>query len=372
LTSDIATTKRELSGINADLVKVRKSIDSMVVKIDVVKKRYHELVVQLELLDTQLSRVRVTEMRARWHLAERKEILAERLRNAYDTNRTSMLETFLSGGTFTDVLSDVSYTIDMGEQDKALAQQIHEDQDTLAAIHQTVETTRASTDDLRISTAAQKAKLDASLKELKGAQKQLKVLEAATARALAIQKAAYAKVLRNKHNLAKAIAATAAAKRALASKINELVAEQYARGNIPSQYNGLLKWPMNGSVTQDFGCTGFAWEPPVGNCSHFHQGIDVVAPEGTPVTSSGNGTIVYCGWNYADGSDPAWIVIIAHSQGLETWYAHMQPNCPVAAGGVVRSGQVVGHEGNTGHSTGAHLHWAVRSIGEFVNPRLYL
>ena len=65
-------------------------------------------------------------------------------------------------------------------------------------------------------------------------------------------------------------------------------------------------------------------------------------------------------------------MIIAHSQSLETWYAHLQPSCPVNAGGSVRAGQTIGHEGNTGHSTGAHLHWAVRFNNEFANPRLFL
>jgi murein DD-endopeptidase MepM/ murein hydrolase activator NlpD len=129
---------------------------------------------------------------------------------------------------------------------------------------------------------------------------------------------------------------------------------------------------MAGTVTQPFGCTGFSWEPPYGSCAHFHQGIDIVADYGTPVHASGDGKVVYCGWNYADGADPAWIVIIAHSQSLETWYAHMVPNCPANPGSTVQSGEVIGHEGNTGHSTGAHLHWAVRFNGDFVNPRLFL
>ena len=51
-------------------------------------------------------------------------------------------------------------------------------------------------------------------------------------------------------------------------------------------------------------------------------------PYGTQVRASGSGTVVYIGWNYADGADPAWIVIIAHSEGLQTWYAHMQPRYP--------------------------------------------
>ena len=142
-------------------------------------------------------------------------------------------------------------------------------------------------------------------------------------------------------------------------------------GNIPSQYNGTLIWPMAGTITQDYGCTGFSWEPPRGDCAHFHNGIDIVNDYGTPVRASGAGRVVYCGWNYADGADPAWIVIIAHSSELTSWYAHMTPGCPASSGSRVSKGQVIGHEGNTGHSTGAHLHWMIQFRGSFVNPRLF-
>jgi murein DD-endopeptidase MepM/ murein hydrolase activator NlpD len=372
LSTEITSTRTQLNGINADLASVKVSINSMVVKIDVVRNTYVAQVAQLGQLDIQLDRITVEESNMIVKLRERKEVLADRLRQAYDTDRTSMLETFLSAGSFTDVLSQVSYSIDAGEQDKALAEQIVQDQATIATVHQSVDDARTATDNLRVATAALKVKLDASLQELKVAQAQLKALELATARALAIQKAAYTKLAANKTNLARAMAITAKAKAALARQISDLVAKQYAQGNIPSQYNGTLIWPMAGTVTQPFGCTGFVWEPPFGSCSHFHQGIDIVAPEGTPVHASGDGTVVYCNWNYADGVDPAWIVIIAHSQALETWYAHMQPNCPAPAGSTVQAGQVIGHEGNTGHSTGAHLHWAVMFNGTFVDPRLFL
>jgi murein DD-endopeptidase MepM/ murein hydrolase activator NlpD len=372
LSTEIASTRRQLSGINADLTAVKKSIDTMVAKINIVKRNYQAQVAKLQQLDVQLDRITVQESVMTVNLRERKALLAERLRQAYDIDRTSMLETFLSAGSFTDVLSEVSYSIDVGEQDKALAEQIVHDQANLAAIHDAVTQTRAATDDMRVQTAAQKVKLDASLKELKVAQAELRRLEAETARALAVQKAAYRKLAANKTNLAKAMAAAAHAKAVLAQRISDLVAAAYAQGNIPSAYNGTLRWPMVGQVTQPFGCTGFSWEPPLGDCAHFHQGIDIVAPYGTPVKASGDGKVVYCGWNYADGADPAWIVIIAHSQSLETWYAHLVPNCPAGAGRIVSQGQVIGHEGNTGHSTGAHLHWAVRFNGTFVNPRLFL
>jgi murein DD-endopeptidase MepM/ murein hydrolase activator NlpD len=379
LSAQIASTKRELGGINADLTKVRASINSMVVKIGVVREQYYGLVAQLTLLDTQLARIKVTEMRKRWELDQRKELLAERLRVAYDTDRTSLVETFLSGASFTDVLSEVSYSIDVGEQDKALAEQIVEDQATLAQIHQTVQDTRSSTDTLRAQVADQRVKLDTQLTQLKSAQAQLKQLEIQTARALAIQKAAYAKLARNKTNLAKALAATAAARSALAGKIADLVAKQYQLGNIPSQYNGTLIWPMKDQfvVSQPFGCTGVVYEPPLGSCAHFHQGIDLVALNGcgAPIVAAGPGRIAYVGWNYADGSDPAWIVIIAHASNLATWYAHMRAHTypgGIATGSVVKQGQVIGYEDTTGHSTGCHLHWMVQLNGTFVNPRLFV
>ena len=170
----------------------------------------------------------------------------------------------------------------------------------------------------------------------------------------------------------RALATTSAAKHKLAKKIRNLVARQYNLGNIPSRFNGTLRWPMGGTVTQPFGCTGVIWEPPSGSCEHWHNGIDIVAPSGTAVRASAAGRVVYIGWNYADGADPAWIVIIAHSSNLTTWYAHMQPRYPVRAGQVVSKGQVIGYEGSTGHSTGAHLHWMVEYNGQFRNPRLFV
>ena len=98
----------------------------------------------------------------------------------------------------------------------------------------------------------------------------------------------------------------------------------------------------------------------------------MVAPQGTPVKAAGEGVIVYIGWNYADGADPAWIVVIAHSGSLRTWYAHLQPKRPVSVGQSVKKGQVIGYEGATGHATGPHLHWMVEQNHDFVNPRKFL
>jgi murein DD-endopeptidase MepM/ murein hydrolase activator NlpD len=376
LGNQISSTKRQLAGINADLTAVRKSINAMVVQIDVVKKQYFSLVARLQLLDNQLANLVRQEALKRSQLGDRKAELADRIRDAYSTDRTTLLETFLTGGTFTDVISEVSYINDFAEQDKKLAEQIVRDQESLAAIHETVNSTRSQTETLRVETEKQKAELDRQLVELQAAQARLKELEKETARALAIQKAAYAQLAKNKKDLAKAIATTAAAQKALSKRISDLVAKQYALGNIPSQYNGTLQWPMKGSVVGEFGCSSYPGYGPGNGCEHFHNGIDIVSPEGcgAKIRAAGEGRIGYVGWNYADGGDPAWIVIIVHSQDLQTWYAHMKPLAPdgIRVGAAVTAGQLIGWEGNTGRSTGCHLHWMVEFNGSFKNPRLFV
>ena len=96
----------------------------MEAKIEVVKEAYANLVLQVRYMDIELARVMAEEAAKRVELTERRALLADRVRSAYDTDRTSPLETFLSGGTFTDVLAEMSYYIDVGEQDQALADQI--------------------------------------------------------------------------------------------------------------------------------------------------------------------------------------------------------------------------------------------------------
>jgi murein DD-endopeptidase MepM/ murein hydrolase activator NlpD len=374
LSDDIASTAREIRGLNADQASLSKKITRVALQIREVQAAYEELVGQVADLDAQLLLLEARETAKRAELVQSKDLLAERVRSAYDTDRTSLLESFLSGGTFTDVLAEMSYFIDVGVQDKALATRIAKDQETLAAIHQTVEDTRAQTNELRQQTAAQKRALDRSRADLESAKKSLEKLEDRIRVELAKQKADFAELSKDKKAARAALAKAHASQTRLQNRIADLIRRRSAQGRIPSVYNGSLRWPMHGTVTQNFGCTGFRWNPRVGRCSGFHRGIDVVAPYGTAVRASGSGTVVYIGWNYADGADPAWIVVVAHSSSLQTWYAHMLPRYPngIRSGSRVRSGQIIGYEGNTGRSTGAHLHWAVMYKGSFVNPRLFL
>jgi len=136
-----------------------------------------------------------------------------------------------------------------------------------------------------------------------------------------------------------------------------------------------MTWPTVGYVTQEFGCTTFPWYSPRGDCRYFHDGIDIANADGTLIRAAAAGVVAFVGYNpYEAGDDPAWIVIIGHANGLTSRYVHLQPRqAPgVRAGSRVSRGQVIGYMGNTGRSTGTHLHWEVQRNGVPVNPRSQL
>ena len=254
---------------------------------------YESLVDDLAELDAELADIEATEAAKKVELRERKEELASRIRRAHEAGRTSMLETLLSGASFTDMLVERTSELDAAEQDKALAVQIAKDRETLMALHATVEATRAHTDTVRQETGVQKQRLDQRLEELREAEARPKKLERAAEKALEAQRTRFDQMAKDEARLREALAAAAAATRKLQSKIDRLVARQYNQGRIPSKYNGTLRWPMPGTVTQPFGCTVFPWEGPRGDCAHFHEGIDIVAAYGTSIRASGNGRVVY-------------------------------------------------------------------------------
>lgn len=374
LTSEIGLTKTALTSINADLAAIRKQVDRIEASVVAVKREYENLVGVLASLDTQLGQLRREQERKREELRERLDLLAERLRDAYHADRTSMLEILLSSESFTDLLTDVSYSLDVAERDKRLAEQIKRDRETLAALEESVKVTRDQTDQLRRETAAQKLELDRQLADLGAAQAALRTLELETERELATQRAAFAELARNEAALKQAIAEDAKAQEKLDEEIDALVREQQRRGSIPSEYNGTFIWPHEGRITQEFGCTGFPWEPPLGNCANFHRGIDIAAPRWTPVRAAADGVVVFAGPNPYEPYPKAWIVIIAHSSAIQTWYAHVDNERPptVRAGEWVKQGQVIAYVGSTGRSTGYHTDWRVELRGEFVNPRRFL
>ena len=138
-------------------------------------------------------------------------------------------------------------------------------------------------------------------------------------------------------------------------------------------YGALVVWPIEGGrITQGFGPTDFSAEPPdcyQGTCyPHFHDGLDIAAPLGTPVRAIASGQVTFAG-PVADG---AVVVIIEHSPGVDSLYGHLQPELAVRVGESVIAGTVIGSVGLTGNTTGPHLHLEITAAGEPVDPLLIL
>lgn len=134
-------------------------------------------------------------------------------------------------------------------------------------------------------------------------------------------------------------------------------------------YGARVVWPIEGGrITQRFGATGFALEPARcyrGRCyGHFHDGLDIAAPLGTPIGAIAPGRVTLAG-RVAGGSV---VVIVEHSSALSSLYGHLDPQLPVREGQSVVAGQVVGYVGLTGRTTGPHLHLEVMVRGEPIDP----
>lgn len=95
----------------------------------------------------------------------------------------------------------------------------------------------------------------------------------------------------------------------------------------------------------------------------FHYGLDLALPTGEPIYAAFDGVVRISKYNRSYGN----LVIIHHSNGLETYYAHMSQR-NVVAGQQVKSGDVIGLCGNTGRSRGSHLHFEIRYMGNAINP----
>ena len=105
---------------------------------------------------------------------------------------------------------------------------------------------------------------------------------------------------------------------------------------------------------------------PVYHVRKFHQGMDFTAPTGTEVFATGNAKVKFSGWKQGYGNT----VILDHGFGYETLYAHLYKSL-VRAGQKVRRSDIIALVGNTGKSTGPHLHYEVRLNGKPVDPRNY-
>jgi murein DD-endopeptidase MepM/ murein hydrolase activator NlpD len=136
-----------------------------------------------------------------------------------------------------------------------------------------------------------------------------------------------------------------------------------------SQQGGWAKPVLGAHISQGFGCTDVSIEPVDPECpsGHFHSGIDLAAPVGTPVYAALGGSVQVVLSPFGFGLH----IVIQHGAGLQTLYGHLS-GVDVSSGAMVVTGQLIGAVGSTGNSTGPHLHFEVDQNGVPQDPQLYI
>lgn len=121
--------------------------------------------------------------------------------------------------------------------------------------------------------------------------------------------------------------------------------------------------PVNGYVTDGF---GMRRNPFNGEGREVHEGLDIAADFGTPVTSTADGLVIYAAPHAGYGN----LVIVYHSNGITSRYGHLS-RISLEAGQRVKRGDQVGNAGSTGRSTGPHVHYEIRENDQPVDPMRY-
>ncbi len=122
-------------------------------------------------------------------------------------------------------------------------------------------------------------------------------------------------------------------------------------------------WPAEGHLSSVFGMRA----SPFTGQGTLHAGLDISNRPGTPVIAPARGTVTFAAWDGAYGN----CIVISHGNGISTRYAHLLRSV-VKEGQVVNRGDLIGHIGSSGRSTGPHLHYEVRVGGSPVNPMRYI
>lgn len=381
LNSGIQKKTAEIKTNESTIDKIVNQILALNAKIEETNTNINRVIDQINLTTEEVDALRISIADLEKKIEERDEVLRERVRAMQvKGGHVDYLDVLLGANSFADFIDRFSAVNTLMDADRKIMKQQAEDIEQLekekALVEEKLakqEAAKEELDGLKASLLTQKKEKDKLIDQLEAEQKKLKnekrSLETELDEAVEVSKEVEQKIIAEQKRLAE-IARKAAEKKAAEERAKRAAASKGSSQNIPSVSSGNWTRPANGRYTSSFG-----WRT-LGGISRQHRGADIANSIGTPVVSAADGVVSYAGPLSTYGN----VVMVTHSiegQTFTTVYAHLS-TIGVSVGTQVDKGQYIAAMGNTGRSTGPHVHFEIH-VGSWsasgpsaVNPLRYV
>ena len=346
LASEVATYSRKIGNLQSDITRLQAR--QVAIQADLDRKRD-----ELARIQERLRQERARLIRLKARQAEGQAALAKRLVELYKADRPDMVTVVLEADGFEDLLTRTEFMQRVSNQDARIIR-------TVKAAK--ADATRTARRLVQLERDAKKvaAQIQARRDEVAAVKGQLVDRRDQYATVRGQKNQVLANVREDRHELEDHLRGLEAEQARVQAALQASAASNGFNPGVAGpvrQGSGSYVWPVNGPITSGFGPR---W-------GRLHAGVDISAPEGTPIRAAASGKVVLLGWTGGYGN----YTCVQHGGGTSTCYAH-QSRYGTSMGASVSQGQVIGYVGNTGHSFGAHLHFEVRINGSPVNPAGYL
>ena len=371
----------EIKTNESTIDKIFKQISDLNSKIDNTNTNINRVIDQINQTTKEIDELRVSIVALEKKIAERDEVLRERVRAMQvKGGKVNYLDVLLGANSFADFIDRFSAVNTLMDADRKIMKQQAEDIEQLenekALVEQKLakqEIDKAELEGLKASLLTQKKDKDKLIDQLEAEQAKLKDekdhLETELDEVVEVEEALQRQIATEQKRIA-AIAKRAAEKKAAEERARREAAKNNPSQSIPAVSSGNWTKPANGRYTSSFG-----WRS-LGGISRQHRGSDIANSIGTPIVSAADGIVSYAGTLGTYGN----LVMVTHyieGQTFTTAYGHLS-SIGVSVGTQVEKGQYIAAMGNTGRSTGPHLHFEIH-VGNWsasgpsaVNPLRYV
>lgn len=364
--NEIDNFLKQISALNKEIEETNASMNRVIDKINQTNDEIDALKESIKDLENKI--------------AERDVVLRERVRAMQvKGNDVNYIDVLLGANSFADFIDRFSAVTSLMDADRDIMRKQQEDIEQLEAEKALVEKKlkelgedKAKLEKLKENLKVRKKEKNKVIDQLEAEQERLsrekKQLEKEFHEAIEVDAQLEKKIISEQKRIAEIARKEAERKR----KAREAAAKASKPGTLPQVSNGFWTRPANGTYSSSFG-----WRiHPIYGTKRQHRGADIAAPIGTPVVAAGDGVVSYAGSMGGFGN----VIMITHSTNggiFTTVYAHLS-KISVSSGQVVDKGSYIGAIGNTGASTGPHLHFEMH-VGNWtasgpsaVNPLRYV